>query len=796
MRIIDRYICLEILSAAFLGLVICTFIFFVPQLVQMMDLLVRHSGAPWEIALLFVSAFPAVLSFSLPISVLVGVLIGLGRMSADSELIAMNALGMPSRRLLVPIGIFAITAFGLTLAMTLWLGPASVRTMRNLEDRMRTSQVSSEVQPRVFDERFPTLVLYVQDVSAAATRWRGIFLAEFGAEGVSRLTLADEAIVNADQGQGKLELHLSNGSVHEYSPGDPNHYGLSGFAQRDLSVELGGAENRNSLEPTNAERSLHDLLRERGPNEREARVEFNRRLAFPAACLAFAFVALPVGSRPRRGGRSSGMLTAVAIVCGYYFIFTVGAGLARGGSVPVWAGIWAANLAMGLTGLLLLPKIEQMYEEGRLSQSFAKLSDFSHWSVFRRTLVARTRAEENAETSPVSAELRVGNGATGTAVAAGFPRGRRKGGGFPQFLDFYLLRNFLFYFALLLVAFILLFEVFTFFDLLNDIARHRTGMVEVVNYFRYLCCYLFYQLAPLACLVAILVTLGVMTKNNELVAFKAAGVSLYRIALPLVAIGIVFATGLVLLDDTYLPYANQRQNELRNIIRGRPAQTYFRPGRQWIFGDSAGTNAKIYEYQLFDPDRQLFGDLNVFELDPQTFTLRRRVYAARAHWEPQQNAWVLESGWVRDFDRGEVTHYTPFPVYELAELDEPPSYFRREVRQAFQMNWWTLRKYIGTLQQAGFDVAGLSVQLQKKLSFPLIAPIIIMLAIPFSILVGTRGALGGVVVGVGLGVVYWAVAALFEAMGAVGQLPALIAAWSPDAIFFFLGLYFFLKMPT
>ena len=75
MRIIDRYICLEILSAAFLGLVICTFVFFVPQLVQMMDLLVRHSGAPWEIALLFVSAFPAVLSFSLPISVLVGVLI-------------------------------------------------------------------------------------------------------------------------------------------------------------------------------------------------------------------------------------------------------------------------------------------------------------------------------------------------------------------------------------------------------------------------------------------------------------------------------------------------------------------------------------------------------------------------------------------------------------------------------------------------------------------------------------------------------------------------------------------------
>jgi lipopolysaccharide export LptBFGC system permease protein LptF len=143
-----------------------------------------------------------------------------------------------------------------------------------------------------------------------------------------------------------------------------------------------------------------------------------------------------------------------------------------------------------------------------------------------------------------------------------------------------------------------------------------------------------------------------------------------------------------------------------------------------------------------------------------------------------------------------MTNYLPFLVYELPELDEPPTYFSREVRQAFQMNWWALRQYIATLRQAGFDVAGLSVQLQKKISFPLIAPIIIVLAIPFSILVGTRGALGGVVVGVGLGVLYWAISALFEAMGAVGQLPALVAAWSPDAIFLFLGLYFFLKMPT
>src|SRR5690348_13999769 len=103
-------------------------------------------------------------------------------------------------------------------------------------------------------------------------------------------------------------------------------------------------------------------------------------------------------------------------------------------------------------------------------------------------------------------------------------------------------------------------------------------------------------------------------------------------------------------EETYLPFANQRQNELRNLIKGRPAQTYYTPSRQWIFGDSAGSVSKIYNYQVFDPDRSLLGGLNVFELDPQTFSLRRRVYASRAFWQPLQRAWILQSGWYRDFD--------------------------------------------------------------------------------------------------------------------------------------------------
>jgi lipopolysaccharide export LptBFGC system permease protein LptF len=186
----------------------------------------------------------------------------------------------------------------------------------------------------------------------------------------------------------------------------------------------------------------------------------------------------------------------------------------------------------------------------------------------------------------------------------------------------------------------------------------------------------------------------------------------------------------------------------------------------------------------------------VFELDPSTFQVRRRIYADRASWEPNLDSWILEKGWVRDFSNSSVSSFTVFRVDSFSELSEPPSYFKREVFQYNQMNWRQLRNYIRSLQKAGFETAHLSVEWQKKIAFPLITTIIIFLAIPFSLLVGTRGAVGGIALAVGIGIAYWSIAALFEALGTVGQLPPFLAAWAPDAIFAFAGLYFFLKMPT
>ena len=772
MRILDRYIVLEVIRHALLGIIIFTFVLFVPKLVRLMELFVRHSGSGSQVAELFLCIIPNIFVFTIPMAVLIGVLLGLGRMSMDSEIIALTALGISRRRILWPVGVFAVIGAALTLLMTLWLAPLAIQTFRRIENDLIASQISFQVQPRVFDERFPHMVLYINDVSASGTRWNGVFLAEAGGESGSRITLAESAIVIAEPRLGKLELHLNGGSTHEFSREDAEHYSVTAFGRSDWPVEVSGMAPAKEREPSNPERSLGELWGDRGKGWRDARVELHQRFAFPVACLVFALIAVPLGAQPRRGGRAAGSLLAVVVIASYYLLFIVGAGLARQGVLPPSVGMWIANLVLALAGMALLPRMESYHSEAPRLLAWARLVAF--WRLLRRR-----------QTKVKAAVVRAENGSA--RVETALP----SSSSIPSIVDMYVLRRFFYYFAVIMGAFILLFETFTFFELLDDIARHHVPFLVVVNYFRYLIPYLLYQLSPLGALVAVLVTIGVLSKNNEIVAFKASGISLYRIAFPLLMAGVLLAGVLLILDDTYLPYANQRQDALRNQIKGRPAQTYTRPQR-WIFGE----NSKVYNYDFYDSTQKLFGGLSIIELDPATFQMRRRVYATRARWLDTEKTWVLESGWVRDFADGTVVRYDPFKVTTLAELVEPPSYFNREVVQAFQMSWRDLRRYIEGLQRAGFDVSSLTVQWHKKLAYPLIAPISMMLAIPFALLVGSRGAVGGIALGVGIGIVYWAVSALLEAMGGIGQLPPLMSAWSPDLMFFFVGLYFFFKMPT
>jgi LPS export ABC transporter permease LptG len=305
-----------------------------------------------------------------------------------------------------------------------------------------------------------------------------------------------------------------------------------------------------------------------------------------------------------------------------------------------------------------------------------------------------------------------------------------------------------------------------------------------------------YAITPLAVLIAVLVTFGVLNRNSEIVAMKATGISLYRLVVPVVSISAILAIALFLFDDYYLPAANRRQESLRSTIKGRPPQTFLHPEEKWMFGQSGqGEPAHIFYYQFFDRDDDAFANLSVFEFNPSTFALSRRIYASRVIWDEKTESWRFLNGWVRNID-GNNSEYIEFKNTSFSEIREDPGYFKKENLQSQEMNFQQLGAYIRDLRQSGFDTMRLRVALWHKLAYPLIAVIMAAMAIPFALSMGRRGSLTGIAVAISVALAYWVVDGLFGAMGNVNYLPAVLAAWSPDVLFGLTGGYLLLRTPT
>ena len=797
MRILTRYILGEVVSHALIGAAVFTFVLFTRDLGRILELVVRNSAPLPSVAQIFFFTVPVALTYTIPMGVLVGILIGLSRLAADSEITAMRASGLGVWSYLRVISIFVAAAWLLALTNSVYLAPRSLAALGQLQDRLKSSQASFEVQPRVFYEGFPKIILYVQDVKAMSggALWKGVFLADLTDPSSPRISLAREGQL-VSQGPDTLDLHLTNGSTHETDPKNPDQYQISTFQTTDIPIRIPAPQSSQEHEPTSlGETKVADLLRVALTADPVTRrwhlIEYHRRLALPTACIVLALVGIPLGLSSKKGGKSSGFVLTILLVFLYYSISLIGVSFARQGRLSPAAGVWLADLAFLAGGVFLLLQSERRPLE---------LASFRSWFKASRCKVSRLKAWMFPSSTPglAAPALSLNGESSGPALRESiFTRWPRRWRlfnlRFPTILDDYVLRDFALYLSLIVATFLMLLLVFTLFELLNDILRNHVSVLAVGEYLLNVTPYfLYYPVAPLSMLLAVLVTFGLLQRSNEITAIKATGISVYRIIVPVLIASTLVAGVLFLSDQFYLPYTNKRQDALRNRIKGKPAQTYLRPDRKWIFGQ----HSDIYYYQFFDPDRDAFGGVSVFQFDPRTFQITHRIAADRAHWSDSMGRWVYEQGWERSLSGSAIQNYRKFDVATYPELAEAPAYFKKEIIQSQEMSYDELRRYIHDLQQSGFDVVRLRVQLQKKIAYPLITLVMAILAIPFALFTGKRSAVTGVATAIGIGVVYWTISGLFEAMGNLSQLPPAVAAWSPDLVFGFIGGYLILRMPT
>jgi LPS export ABC transporter permease LptF/LPS export ABC transporter permease LptG len=766
MRILDRYIFKEILFPFLIALVALTFVAFLAfsrEIGWLLELIIRQSATVRDVWAITAAYIPNVLTFTIPMAVLVGILTGFGRMSSDSEAIALRATGISMVRLLVPVFTLGLLTFGLNLAMTVWVAPQMTARLRNLQYEFLAKQVSLEVKPRIFNESLTNYVLYVKNVAREGFNWDGILLADMSRPDEIRVTFARSGAVTKDDDRRIFALTLSDASTHTVSPRTPNRYSYQTFQTTTISVpmpETPPKQDRIVISEMPTARLWSEIKAHTATHEQH--VEFHRRLALPFACLVFALAGLPLGVSTTRGSKSMGLILSLILMLVYYLAFIGGTRVAGNAQFSPLMGAWLPNLAFAILGIVLIARSNRERENPVLN----RLASAVRWFTDKRSDSRTARKGLRQWTSSLTHHPK-----------------------FFRLLDIYVLRGFVFFFVLVLIVFVALFILVTLFELLPDIVKNNIDSSVVVRYFIYLLPQILYYVIPLTVLLAILIDLGTLTKTNEILAVKAGAVSLYRVTMPLLVMGLVLSAGIYFLQDFMLPYANQRQDEYHDVIKGRAPQTYRNPQRKWM----AGSSDRVYHYNYFDPDLNLFGGVSIFTFKPNTFELTGWTFATRAMWNG--TAWQFEDGWNRNIGENGAVDYQAFSTLPVHDLDQP-DYFKKEVRTASQMSYPELKRYVATLSQSGFDVSTLMVDLYRKLSFPMVSFIMAIIGIPFSFTTGRKGAFYGIGLSVAVGIFYWSTFEFFDKLGGINRLSPFVAAWFPNLIFGFGGIWLMLRVKT
>jgi len=763
--VIGRAVFREILGPFLLATVVTTFLLVVRFLFTFTELLVSRDASTWAVLQLLAYSLPHVLVLTLPMALLFSGVILVSRWSADSEVTALAACGVRPSWLARPLTFFGFLVFLLDAGLALWVLPAANRAFQETTRKMYFAAARAGLEPRVFNSTFAGQLVYVDRIEPGG-EWHGVLVVDLTDAAQDTLVTAERGVLVEDTGTGELWLNLRQATVHTVRPERPDRYQRTLNAEMRILLQAPVASNvvvRYGPREASTEELLTRAQDNKEPRSerREAWVEVNKRVALPAATLAFALLAYPLGVRNRRGGKGYGLTVSVLVVVGYYVLLNNGELLARSGKVPVLLGIWLPNLAVAGLALVLFrwqAKRPALQPSGPspLLVWWERINAFSQ-KLFRRNAQPRTnRPWQGPRCAP------------------------------PLFLgcmDRFLLRQTLRFFLLVLVAVCGLYVAVNLSEQIEEIQRNKVPFVVVASFYLYLLPQILHDTLPLAYLMAFLGTAAVLEKHNETVALKAAGVSLARVASPLLVLGLSLGAALFLLDETIVQRANRTSQKLEDIIKGRKGTRGYRFTDQSFLFLPDGRN--VVNFLLYDGERKLLVRPSLYVFD-ENLALRARWFAQRATYSGGR--WLGERAWSRTFLADGTEDFVPPQAQAVLPITAPPEYFGREFRKPSQMGLRELARYIRRLKTAGYKVDKLVVQLHQKIAYPLSLLLLPWLALPYAFRLGRRGTVMGIATALVLAMGYFSLTALATKLGEVALLPPVLAAWAPTVTFFLLAL--------
>jgi LPS export ABC transporter permease LptF/LPS export ABC transporter permease LptG len=772
-KLIDRYVLREVVPPFLVGLLLVTFVLLMNQVLLLAELFI-DKGVPALQALRMLGLLvPSIMAFALPMAVLMGILGGLARFAADSEIVAFQSLGVGTGRLSRPVLFFGFFGCVLSLPLSLYLAPrANSAWVRAMTDSVLT-RVRLKVEPLEFNESLPDMVFLVRDVERDKG-WRDVFVYMAKDPSDPRLVMARSGTIRLFPEKRRAVLELSEGFVYSGTLSEPGKDTVTSFERLEEEIDVEGLFPAVSSEKRVREKDIGELFRDLKTLEssppalrglrpiRAHRIEIHKKFVLPAACLIFALLGLPLGVMTGRAGRTGGFSLGLLIILLYYILLTAGEAAAMDGRLSAFFGMWGPDILLAAVGAALV------------------LGTRRRTPVLRRVAgrPASGPGDESGPRPPAPFE---------SAAPASL---RLSPVRFPGVLDRYVSRKFLTLFVLVLAALSAAAFLVTFFERLGYALERGKPVGLLVRYVGLKLPEFMAFILPVTVLAAALLALGFLSKTNETTAMKACGVSAYRTMLPVLVLAAA-ASGLAfVVQERIVPAAHARAEAAWRAINDLPPQSHSYLNRHWVLGRGG---ERIYRYDYFEPGSSTFSRLGVFDIDPGRWSLARRFFAAKATLVG--DALVFGESWSRDF---EASAGPPFVRTESGRLAVPGDRdaFLKPWKEPLQMTRGELRKYAAEVRGMGFSAVRLRAELAQKTALPFVSLIMALLAVPFGFWMGKKGTLVGVGVSVVIAMGYWGTYAVFRSLGGAGVLTPFLGAWGASLLFGLAGIAALLRIRT
>jgi lipopolysaccharide export system permease protein len=358
-----------------------------------------------------------------------------------------------------------------------------------------------------------------------------------------------------------------------------------------------------------------------------------------------------------------------------------------------------------------------------------------------------------------------------------------------KLLDRYVLREFVKLFIFMVLCFVGLYLIIDFFEKIKMFLSNNATLSQMASFFLYNIPMIISLTLPAAVLISALVTFGVLSKNSEIVAMKANGISLYRTSLPLIIMAGVICIIAFLFSELITPLTNQKADRILKVeVQKQRELGSFKQNQIWYRGKNG-----IYNFKIFYPEKQLLQGVTINYLNQQ-FQMTMRIDAQSAEWK--DGRWAFSNVMITRFQEGD------FPIVErlptaLIDLPERPADFMIAQKDADKMGYLELSQYIKKLRSDGYDTTRYRTDMHGKIAFSLVSIILVIIGVSFSL---RSERSGGVTQSIGAGIVigfsYWLVFAFAMSLGRSGTLPPFLAAWMANILFGAASVFMFLRVRT